>query len=372
MRHLQHFKTDISKIKPPKKFTFPFYYQPHQLAEIATKELQDYLEIQNDLNHNFGLNTSNSGDAIGKMFGVLVVKNKKNEFGYLAAFSGKLADNSLPEKFVPPIFNMRKEGSFFLNGEEKINQINNALSRIKEDKNFIQLKRTLKKTSKKVADDLKKEKEKLNQYKIERKLRKKKGLETLSKVEFHQLEKKIAQESLNNQFYYKELQEYYNSKLTKIDKKLSIYKIEIRTLKEKRKKESNYLQQTLFKNYSFLNQKKEKKNLLEIFNDPSIKPPAGSGECSAPKLLQYAFLNDLEPICMAEFWWGKSPNSKIRNHKKFYPACQNRCKPILTHMLDGINLDDNLLIENLSENIDLEIIYEDDVLIIVNKPSEFL
>lgn len=372
MRHLQHFKTDISTIKPPKKFTFPFYYQPHQLAEIATKELQDYLEIQNDFNHNFGLNASNSEDAIGKMFGVLVVKNKKNEFGYLAAFSGKLADNSLPEKFVPPIFNMRKEGSFFLNGEEKINQINNALSRIKDDKNFIQLKRTLKKTSKKVADDLKKEKEKLNQYKIERKLRKKKGLETLSKVEFHQLEKKIAQESLNNQFYYKELQEYYNSKLTKIDKKLSIYKIEIRTLKEKRKKESNYLQQTLFKNYAFLNQKKEKKNLLDIFNNPSIKPPAGSGECSAPKLLQYAFLNDLEPICMAEFWWGKSPNSKIRNHKNFYPACQNRCKPILTHMLDGINLDDNLLIENLSENLDLEIIYEDDVLIIVNKPSEFL
>ena len=372
MSHLQQFKTDISNIDLPKKFTFPFYYEAHSLSKIAVIELQEYLENQKDFKHDFGLKTDDSENAIGKMFGVLVVKNKKNEIGYLAAFSGKLADNSFPEKFVPPVFNMRKEGDFFLKGEEKINQINAALSSIKEDKNYIQLKKTFKKTSKIVVDDLKVQKEKLNRYKLERKQKKKEGLKILSETEFHQLEKKIAQESLNDQFYYKELQEYYNSKLSKIDKNLSVYKLEIDTLKQKRKEESNYLQQTLFKNYAFLNQQKEKKNLLDIFNDPSVKPPAGSGECSAPKLLQYAFLNDLEPICMAEFWWGKSPNSKIRTHKNYYPACQNRCKPILTHMLKGINLDDNLLIENVSENKELKIVYEDDALIIVNKPSEFL
>ena len=111
---------------------------------------------------------------------------------------------------------------------------------------------------------------------------------------------------------------------------------------------------------------------MDIFNNPSIKPPAGSGECSAPKLLQYAFLTNLTPICLAEFWWGISPNSAIRKHENFYPACQGRCKPILTHMLQGIQMDPNLLLKNLSEKQDLEIVYEDAVLIVVNKPAEFL
>jgi tRNA pseudouridine32 synthase/23S rRNA pseudouridine746 synthase len=121
-----------------------------------------------------------------------------------------------------------------------------------------------------------------------------------------------------------------------------------------------------------LNQQKELKNLLAIFNDPAIKPPAGSGECAAPKLLQYAFANHLKPIAMAEFWWGISPSAAVRQHKNYYPACQGRCKPILTHMLEGTAMDANLLLENLSEKQVLEIIYEDDVLIVVNKPAEFL
>ena len=112
--------------------------------------------------------------------------------------------------------------------------------------------------------------------------------------------------------------------------------------------------------------------MLSIFNDPAIKPPAGSGECAAPKLLQYAFANNLTPITMAEFWWGSAPNAAVRQHKNYYPACQGRCKPILTHMLANTEMDANLLLENLSEKQDLEIIYEDDALIVVHKPAEFL
>ena len=103
-----------------------------------------------------------------------------------------------------------------------------------------------------------------------------------------------------------------------------------------------------------------------------VKPPAGAGECAAPKLLQYAFANDLKPITLAEFWWGISPKSAIRKHKNYYPACQSRCKPILTHMLKGIAMDDNLLLENLSEKQELKIIFEDDTIVIINKPAEFL
>ena len=372
MNYFQKFKAPISEIKLPEKFTFPFYYKPHPLAKIATKEVQEYLENQTDFKHNFGLSEDNTTLPIGKMFGVLVVKNSKNEIGYLTAFSGKLADKSLPDKFVPPVFNMRSYGSFYLKGEEEITEMNHQLSFLEQNENYIHLKNSLQNITKSINDDLEKEKEKLKRYKKERKARKKTGKSTLNKSDFKLLEKKLIQESFNNQFYYKELEEYYKNKVAKKRKELAAFDDEVASIKKERKEKSNYLQQTLFSKYAFLNHKKESRSLLDIFNNPAIKPPAGSGDCSAPKLLQHAFLNDLTPICMAEFWWGISPNSAIRKHKNFYPACQGRCKPILTHMLGGIEMDENLLLENLAENQELEIVYEDNVLLIVNKPSEFL
>ncbi|WP_166387883.1 RluA family pseudouridine synthase [Polaribacter sp. 11A2H] len=372
MTYFQKFKADISSAELPEKFTFPFYYQPHQLATIATNELQEYLENQTDFKHNFGLTEEENELPIGKMFGVLVVKNQQNEIGYLAAFSGKLADKSLPEKFVPPVFNMRTEGSFYIKGEKEIDQINAQLSLVKKDKSYLKLKKTFFKLSKEIEEDLTQERKKLKLQKKDRKSRKTNGQATLNEVDFNNLYKVLVQESFNDQFYYKELVEYYEDKIAKKRTELALFEDKIAALKKDRKEKSNYLQQTLFSKYAFLNHKKEKRNLLNIFNNPEIKPPAGSGECSAPKLLQHAFLNDYTPICMAEFWWGISPNSAIRKHKNFYPACQGRCKPILTHMLEGIAMDENLLLENLAEKQVLETIYEDDVLLVINKPTEFL
>jgi len=372
LKHFQYFKTDISRIQLPEKFTFPFYYEPHPLAKIATKEIQEYLESQTDFEHNFGLDVPNTDLPIGKMFGVLIVQNQQNEIGYLAAFSGKLADKSLPEKFVPPVFNMRTEGSFYIKGEVEIDEINAQLSLIKSNERYLDVKKSFKKLTESIAIDLEYQRKKMKLSKSDRKLRKKNKISLLSELEFKNLTKKLMQESYNDQFFYKELLEYYEAKSEKAGKELVFFEDKITRLKKERKEKSNYLQQTLFSKYAFLNQQKELKNLLDIFNDPTIKPPAGSGECSAPKLLQYAFANGLKPISMAEFWWGISPNSSVRQHKNYYPACQSRCKPILTHMLEGMKMDSNLLLENLSEKQELKIIYEDDVLIVVNKPTEFL
>lgn len=372
MKHFQYFKTDISGIELPEKFTFPFYYEPHSLAKIATEEIQEYLESQTDFKHNFGLDTTKTDLPIGKMFGVLIVQNQKNKVGYLAAFSGKLADKSLPEKFVPPVFNMRTEGSFYIKGELEIDKINAQLTLLKSNERYIVLKKSFKKLTQAIAEDLENQRKKMKLSKSDRKLRKKKSISVLSELEVKNLTKKLMQESYNDQFFYKELLEYYETKSKKEGKEVVVFENKIALLKKERKEKSNYLQQTLFSKYAFLNPQKELKNLLDVFNDPAIKPPAGSGECSAPKLLQYAFANDLKPISMAEFWWGISPNSAVRKHKNYYPACQSRCKPILTHMLQGLKLDPNLLLENLSEKQELKIIYEDDVLIVVNKPAEFL
>lgn len=371
MKHFHNFKNPVSEITIPEKFTFPFYYEPHPLAKIASEEIQVYLESQTDLKHNFGLINENSDTSIGKMFGVLIVQKKNNELGYLAAFSGKLDDNSLPEKFVPPVFNMRTEGSFYTKGEAEIDKINKQLSLLQNDKTYLNLKKNVKKLSEEIAIDLELQRKKMKLSKSERKIRKK-NASVLNDTESKTLITALKQESYNDQFFYKELQGYYQSKIEEKSTRLIVFEGKISLLKKERKEKSNYLQQTLFVKYAFLNQQKELKSLLDIFDDPDIKPPAGSGECAAPKLLNYAFANDLKPICMAEFWWGISPNSAIRKHKNYYPACQGRCKPILAHMLKGIKMDDNLLLENLSAKKELEIIFEDDVLIALNKPAEFL
>lgn len=372
LKHLLHFTTNISGIALPEKFTFPFYYEPHLLAKIAAEEIHHYLENQTDFKHNFGLNTNVDELPVGKMFGVLIVQNQQKELGYLAAFSGKLADKSLPKKFVPPVFNMRTEGSFYIKGELEIDEINRQLALLKKDKNYLTLKKKVKKRTKEIADDLELQRKRMKLSKVDRKRRKKNGISVLNTDDFKKLTQKLTQESYNDQFFYKELVDYYQTKIEKESRELAVFEDRIAFLKKERKEKSNYLQQTLFSKYAFLNQQKELKSLLAIFDDPNLKPPAGSGECAAPKLLNYAFANDLKPICMAEFWWGISPNSAIRKHKNYYPACQSRCKPILNHMLKGLKMDDNLLLENLSENKEINIIYEDDVLIVINKPAEFL
>ncbi len=373
VKHFLTFKTNIANETLPEKFTFPFYYEPSSIARIAAKELQEYLISQKDFKHNFGLQKeAEKNTAIGKMFGVLVVENQQKEIGYLAAFSGKLADKSLPEKFVPPVFNMRTTGSFYIKGEQEIDEINRQLWLLKNDEYYCSQKKIIKKETKKSNTQLELQRKKMKLAKIARKKKKKEGEKNLQPKDFNNLLETLKQESYNDQFLYKELQEYYQQKIEDLTSKITSTQLEIERLKKVRKEKSVYLQQTLFSKYAFLNQQKELKSLLDIFNEPTVKPPAGSGECAAPKLLQYAFANNLKPISMAEFWWGKSPNEAVRKHKNFYPACQSRCKPILTHMLKGIKMDANLLVENLKKPVNLEILYEDDAIIVVNKPSEFL
>jgi tRNA pseudouridine32 synthase/23S rRNA pseudouridine746 synthase len=107
-----HFNQPIEQYTLPQKFTFPFCYEPHPLSELAAKQLQQHLCTQTNWQHNFGLGKETEG-AIGKMFGVLVVRNTQGEVGFLSAFSGKLADSNLLPGFVPPVFDMLSQDGFF-------------------------------------------------------------------------------------------------------------------------------------------------------------------------------------------------------------------------------------------------------------------
>ena len=148
----------------------------------------------------------------------------------------------------------------------------------------------------------------------------------------------------------------------------------------KRRQMSQELQQWLFHQYQLLNARGETKDLVELwqsyYNREKLRrkfpmPPAGTGDCCAPKLLQYAYQQGLKPLCMAEFWWGQPTKEELRHHLNFYPACRGKCKPILTWMLQGLDVDPDP--ESLGfEHLEIPIVYEDDAIVVVDKPSGLL
>ena len=371
--YFQYFKQPITAYELPKKFDYPFYYEPTEIAKQACKEVQEYLENQTDFEHNFGLENDLSSTPIGKMFGVLIVRNKKNEVGYLAAVSGKLANSNQHKIFVPPVFDMLNKNGFFLEQEERLNEINRILESLENNQNYLQLKEDFLQFEINSKLKIEEGKQLLKSNKKDRKSQRETISSTLSEEEIQFFEEDLVKQSLRDKYEFRVLSEKLDAEKQLLLNKINVFENEISSLKEERKTKSNSLQNQLFNQYQFLNKFKQEKGLLEIFSNTVFQqPPAAAGECAAPKLLQYAFQNDLEPICMAEFWWGDSPKSEVRKHGQFYPACTGKCEPILGHMLQGIELNENLLLKQNSTVEELEILYQDDDLVVINKPEEFL
>lgn len=372
-QYFQYFKQPISAYKLPKKFDYPFYYEPHLIAKLACKELQEYLENQTDFEHNFGLNQEDKSIPIGKMFGILVVKNKENEIGYIAAVSGKLANTNQHKFFVPPVFDMLNKDGFFLEQEERLNEINGELEALENNLDYLELKETFLQFEINSKSKIEEGKQLLKTNKKDRKHQREVISTTLSQEEIQFFEEDLVKQSLRDKYEFRKLTEEIEADRSELIKQINEFENTINSLKEERKNKSNLLQNQLFDQYQFYNKFKQKKGLREIFEQTAFQqPPAAAGECAAPKLFQYAFQNDLDPICMAEFWWGDSPKSEVRKHQHFYPACTGKCEPILGHMLHGIELDENPLLHQNTQVESLEIIYQDEDIVVINKPEEFL
>lgn len=367
---LSYFPDDITdEIELPEKFTFPFYYEPHPLTKIAAAELQHYLETT-DLNHNFGLEPDKMTGAIGKMFGVLVVQDKDGKVGYLSAVSGKLADSNDHPKFVPPVFDMLVENSFFLKEQDVIDAINDRLDDIEADENYLRAQSDMEQLTIRAAEEIAALKQELKTNKKLRRKSREEQKSILTEQEYAIFEADLVKQSVNDAYRLKKLNRAWRKDLEAATAELSSFETRIEALKNERKQRSAALQQQLFEQYTFLNKDGKSKNIQDIFSTTAFgRPPSGAGECATPKLLQYAFLHGYKPLAMAEFWWGATPKSEIRKHKQFYPACSGKCKPILAHMLEGIPTDENPFLQVPQENSNIEIVYEDEYLLVVNKPS---
>ena len=243
------FPEAVGQDELPKHFADPFSNEPHPLCVLASNELQQHL-MEQDWEHNFGLERERTENVIGKMFGVLVVRTQDGDIGYLSAFSGKMGGRNHYPGFVPPVYDGLKEGSFLNLGMQELTRINREIEQL-----------------------------------------------MASKPTGH---------------------------MEEVDRLMKL-----------RRSNSMALQDKVFDHYHFLNKDGEEKSLRDLFPN---NPPGGAGECAGPKLLQYAFLHDMQPLAMAEFWWGQSPKSGFWKHRQFYPACRQKCEPILVHMLEGTKI----------------------------------
>ena len=356
---LHRFTTSITDIPLPERFTYPFCYTPHPLCILAAKEVQSYLTRQTAWKDEL---------RQGKMFGVLIVQTEHGETGYLAAFSGILAGKNLHPFFVPPVYDLLQPQGFFKIEEENISSINRNIRQLENDKAYAALSAELARTIQSAENILATAKAQLKEAKTAREQRRK------EKELNAQEEAELIRESQFQKAEYKRLERSWKARITTLQTQTEDWERRISALKSERKTRSAALQQKLFEQFGMLNYRGELKNLCEIFGQTVHKtPPAGAGECAAPKLLQQAYLHGWKPIAMAEFWWGDSPKTEIRHHGHYYPACKGKCEPILQHMLQGLQVEENPMLKRMQvPSKNLEIVYEDPWLSVINKPAGML
>ena len=349
---------DISEI--PESFTYPFNYVPHRLSVKASECAQAF--IKSSLCANADVQTEVQR---GKMFGVLVVKNGQR-LGYLVAFSGNINHSNNYQGFVPPVFDLLDKDGFFVKGEAELNRINAEIKSIESSAQYAH--------AQSVVADLERQ---FANLKLQNKLALKHAKELRN--EQRQLNPNDAEliARLNKESSFlkaecKRAECKFQESIAHARMALDAFEERLALLKQQRKENSATLQQQIFESFVLLNSNGEERNLLSIFKDtPQGIPPAGAGECAAPKLLQYAYKRGLKPICMAEFWWGDSPTEEIRVDGQFYPSCKSKCEPILNFMMQGLNVEPNPILQRVLVEKPV-LLYQDEWIMAFNKPSGVL
>ena len=346
----------------PERMNNPLDYEPHPLCIAACKELQAYLAERKDWREEIDK---------GKMFGVLIVEKNDKEIGYLAAYSGQIGGRSDWKGFVPAVFDYLQPDGYFKTHEAKITELNQRIAHLINNPEIKETERILNKLHKVQEHKLNLHKMQIMEAKAKRDARRQEAsLPPDTKGLTSEEEQAMIKES---QFLKAELRRFKKliSQKTPLEEMYDNYQKGLQEIKQLRKSDSDELQKWLFSQFKMLNDKGESKDLLEIFKEfNQMVPPAGSGECCEPKLLQYAFEHGLKPLQMAMFWWGESPKEEIRHHLHFYPACNGKCKPILHWMLPADVFEQASADAYIYNKV--EILYEDQELAVIHKPEGML
>lgn len=356
-RMIHPFRSDISHIPLPRLFTYPFCYTPHLLCLAAAEEVKAYLAARADWQEEL---------AGGKMFGVLAVQQADGRVGYLAAFSGILAGKSRHSFFVPPVYDLQDPAGFFPRLEASLDRLT-ALIRSREEDPAARARQAEEQRLRAEAEaSLARAREALKEGKARR------DALRLTAPGPAVLEA-LVRESQHAKAEFRRLRKQWEARLSDARQACARDEQALFLLRAERHRRSAAAQRRIFRHFRLRNALGETEDLCQIFAaTPQRVPPAGSGECAAPKLLQYAFLHRLRPLAMAEFWWGRSPRDTLRRHGSYYPACTEKCGPILRFMLRGLPVEPDPLAEDPHRGAELPVVYEDEWLVAVCKPAGLL
>lgn len=371
---LHHFTRSIASEELPEQLNNPFCYTPHPLCIEAVKQVEAELErLAATATKRQTCTTIKPPTALeGKMMGVLVVETPEGEVGFLAAFSGLLMGRSVHPWFVPPLFDPTLPEGYFRREEAQISCINRHIKELQESADYHEARRALMEQRSENDKLLTAMRKQLAEAKEARQLLRQQGELTTAD------EARLIKESQFQKAEYKRKERSLLQQLTPLEQRVNEQEERLQQLKQERKLRSSALQQWLFEQYIVRNARGEQTTIWQLFTTPcgtaegELKgltcqaPPAGTGDCAAPKLLQYAYNHQLRPLALSEWWWGPSPLTEIRTPGTFYPACRGKCGPLLAFMLQGLNTSSP---HETSEEKEIELLYEDDTIAVVVKPA---
>ncbi len=361
--HLHRFREPVNPADLPQRFTWPFHYVPHPLCRLAAGEVMRYVERRSEW----------AGElSQGKMLGVLVVTDGDGIPGFLAAYSGNLAGGNRHPWFVPPVHDLLAPDGEYRREEHVITELNHRIAALEQDARRSQALEARQQCLARQQREQEAAKAQMERARSVRHQRREQG--GLTDAE----EQALQAESQHQNAQYKRLRRRHADELADLDRRLAVFDDELQSLKTERRCRSEALQRRLFDLYVVNNALGERQTLSRVFADFAqreqqphrAEPPGGAGECCAPKLLQYAYLNRWRPVCMAEFWYGRSPAGEVRHHGHYYPACRSKCLPILSFMLQGLDVEENALAR--VSPTDIVEVYDDHWLTVVEKPAGML
>ncbi|MFA0542477.1 pseudouridine synthase [Vibrio sp. 10N.222.52.B7] len=363
--HLANTNVDLAL---PTRFTFPYYYTPHPVCEFAMLQLQQSLV-------DCGVNETSQGN----LYAVLLVQNPTTQgLGYLSAFSGLQLDPALVSQlnnihFVPPAFDSKQFQSQNSANLARQLQLSDDIEKLQQSHNLDTLLAELeglKIESAKAIEAflLAMAANKAQRNELREQANQEKALGNLESAA--NLLKQLGNQSSQEKRDLKALRIEWKQKIAERQSQIDLIESELKNRKQDHQAVSQQLETQRLSHYRFINQAKQSKNLLELLDGKDALE--GSGDCCLPKLLNFAFEHGFKPLALSEFWWGLPPTDIIRQHANLYPVCQSKSFEILEHQLSGIELEDNPLIVNPAVGKSFNIVYEDDEIVVVNKPEEFL
>ncbi len=341
----------------PQQFPSPFSNTPHVVARQAATQLQKTLLAQTGCGHDF------SAPGGGTMMGVLVVRDKCGQVGFLSAFAGSLAGRWVLPGFVPPVFDWVEREKTVSASEAELACLEQKIAQLKNSDKYHRLQSRLEQLT--AQQD-----RAIGLLRETHRVRKAWRHEQRRKIELS--DSRLAELSLESQRDKRALKEFttqWRARLATEEEPLAKMNQQIKRFKKSRNHCFNKWRKQCYSTYVLGNWQHEKTPIAHFFANHT--PPQGAGDCAAVKLLYYAQQHGLMPIAMAEFWWGASPRGHVRHHGHFYPACRGKCRPVLPFMLKGLDVQPHLFTSRGLDNA-LATLHEDDDLLVVNKPSGLL